>query len=231
MTTTPPTGPQDQSNPYGTPYGTAGQPMQPTEQFAQPGMPGQPAPYGAPAPQESKKKPFYKRAWFIILAVLVVIGIIAAATGGSDDDKDSSGAASSNDNTVSAPDAAEQVDAPAADNEDAGSDDSAGSEDSVPADFQSALRSAQSYSDMMHMSKAALFDQLTSEYADKFSPEAAQYAVDNIEADWNANALEKAKSYQDTMDMSPEGIRNQLTSEIEGFTQEEADYAIAHLDD
>ena len=69
MTTTPPTGPQDQSNPYGTPYGTAGQPMQPTEQFAQPGMPGQPAPYGAPAPQESKKKPFYKRAWFIILAV------------------------------------------------------------------------------------------------------------------------------------------------------------------
>ena len=173
MTTTPPTGPQDQSNPYGTPYGTAGQPMQPTEQFAQPGMPGQPAPYGAPAPQESKKKPFYKRAWFIILAVLVVIGIIAAATGGSDDDKDSSGAASSNDNTVSAPDAAEQVDAPAADNEDAAPD------DSVPADFQSALRKAERYSESSHMSQNGIYRQLTSEI-EGFTPEAVQYAVDNI---------------------------------------------------
>ena len=80
------------------------------------------------------------------------------------------------------------------------------------------------------MSQNGIYRQLTSEI-EGFTPEAAQYAVDNIEADWNANALEKAKSYQDTMDMSPEGIRNQLTSEIEGFTQEEADYAIAHLDD
>ncbi|HCT14158.1 MAG TPA: hypothetical protein DIW82_05005, partial [Corynebacterium nuruki] len=102
--------------------------------------------------------------------------------------------------------------------------------DDVPSDFRAALRSAERYSDMMHMSKAGLYDQLTSEYADKFSPEAAQYAVDNIDADWNANALESAKNYQETMSMSPEAIRDQLSSEYGGkFTQEEADYAVANL--
>lgn len=84
----------------------------------------------------------------------------------------------------------------------------------------------------MSMSKVAIYDQLTSEYAEKYSPEAAQYAVGNLKADYNANALKKAKSYQDTMAMSPEAIRDQLTSENgEKFTPEEADYAVQHLND
>ena len=91
------------------------------------------------------------------------------------------------------------------------------------------MNSAQSYSRLMHMSKQGIYNQLTSS-AEKFSPEAAQYAVDNVKADWNANALESAKSYQKTMNMSPEAIRSQLTSSAEGFTEEEADYAVSHLD-
>ena len=80
------------------------------------------------------------------------------------------------------------------------------------------------------MSKARLYDQLTSEYGGKFSAEAAQYAVDNVKADWNANALAMAKNYQETMAVAPEAIRDQLTSEAgEKFTAEEADYAIQHL--
>ena len=102
----------------------------------------------------------------------------------------------------------------------------------VPAEYKSALTKGTSYSKNLHMSKAGIYDQLTSEYGEKFSPEAAQYAVDNIQADWNANALAKAKSYQDNMAMSPEAIRDQLTSEYgEKFTAEEADYAIQHLND
>ena len=82
----------------------------------------------------------------------------------------------------------------------------------------------------MHMSKAGIYDQLTSENGEQFTAEEAQYAVDNIQADWNANALETAKNYQESMDMSPEAIRDQLTSESgEKFTAEEADYAIANL--
>ncbi|WP_228469910.1 Ltp family lipoprotein [Listeria welshimeri] len=100
------------------------------------------------------------------------------------------------------------------------------------AEGESALIKAQSYSDMMQMSKAGIYDQLTSEYGEKFSPEAAQYAVDNIEADFNINALGKAKDYQETMSMSPEAIRDQLTSEYgEKFTPSEANYAITHLND
>lgn len=102
----------------------------------------------------------------------------------------------------------------------------------VPVEYANALVKAQSYSEIMHMSKAGIYDQLTSEYGEKFSAEAAQYAVDTLSADWNANALAKAKSYQDTMAMSPDAIRDQLTSEYgEKFTAEEANYAVAHLND
>lgn len=102
----------------------------------------------------------------------------------------------------------------------------------VPAEYTSALKKAHTYSDTMHMSKQGIYDQLVSQNGEKFSAEAAQYAVDNLDADYNANALAKAKTYQDQMSMSPEAIRDQLTSDYgEKFTQEEADYAIAHLND
>ena len=75
-----------------------------------------------------------------------------------------------------------------------------------------------------------IYDQLTSEYGEKFKPKAAQYAIDHVKADWNKNALEKAKSYQKDQDMSPDAIRDQLTSNAgEKFTQEPADYAVSHL--
>jgi len=100
----------------------------------------------------------------------------------------------------------------------------------VPAEYAAALRKADSYANIMHMSKAGLYDQLTSQYGEQFSPEAAQYAVDNVKTDWNANALAKAKNYQQSMSMSPAAIHDQLTSEYgEKFTPEEADYAIANL--
>lgn len=103
---------------------------------------------------------------------------------------------------------------------------------SVPKEYKSALNKAASYANTMHMSKRGVYDQLVSDYGEKFSAEAAQYAIDNVKADWNANALAKAKNYQNTMNMSPAAIHDQLTSEYgEKFTQTEADYAIQHLND
>lgn len=102
--------------------------------------------------------------------------------------------------------------------------------DDVPSEYKSALKSAENYNKIIPMSKAGLLAQLTSEAGDKFSPEAGQYAVDNIKADWNENALKSAKTYQETMAMSPEAIREQLTSEYgDKYTAEEADYAVANL--
>lgn len=99
-------------------------------------------------------------------------------------------------------------------------------------EYQNALSKAESYSEIMHMSKKAIYDQLTSEYGEKFPADAAQYAIDNLDTDYKANALEKAKSYQKTMHMSKSAIYDQLVSEYgEQFTAEEAQYAIDHLDD
>lgn len=99
-------------------------------------------------------------------------------------------------------------------------------------EYQNALKKAESYSNTMHMSKQGIYNQLVSEYGEKFPADAAQYAIDNMVADWNANALEKAKSYQQTMNMSKSAIYNQLISQYgEKFTQSEAQYAIDHLED
>ncbi len=104
-------------------------------------------------------------------------------------------------------------------------------EESVPTEYRNALRKAERYSSSMHMSKQAIYDQLTSEYGEGFPEDAAQYAIDNIEADWEANALAKAKQYSDTMHMSKRGIYDQLTSEYgEKFTEDEAQYAIDNVE-
>lgn len=103
---------------------------------------------------------------------------------------------------------------------------------SVPKEYRNALRSAKTYSDMMHMSKQGIYDQLTSEYGDQFDVEAAQYAIDNIKGDYLESALKSAKNYQETMSMSKDAIYDQLTSEYgEKFTAEEAQYAIDNLDE
>ena len=77
--------------PYAQPPAPAGYPQQPGQDQPAYGPQGQPY-FGAPQPP--KKKPFYKRTWFLILAGLTVLGIIAsAANGGSTDNAGSAGTA------------------------------------------------------------------------------------------------------------------------------------------
>ena len=47
----------------------------------------------------------------------------------------------------------------------------------VPAEYESALAKARSYAENMHMSKAAVRDQLVSEYGESFPKAAADYAM------------------------------------------------------
>ncbi|MGN0556677.1 MAG: Ltp family lipoprotein [Acutalibacteraceae bacterium] len=102
----------------------------------------------------------------------------------------------------------------------------------VSIEYRNALKQAGTYSKMMHMSKKAIFDQLTSDYGGQFADDAAQYAIDNLDADYKYNALESAKTYQKVMSMSKSAIYDQLVSEYGGqFTAEEAQYAVDHLDD
>lgn len=100
-------------------------------------------------------------------------------------------------------------------------------EQEVPRENRNALRQAQRYVDMMAFSYQGLYDQLTSEYGGQFPAEAAQYAVDNVDVDWNDEAVESAQSYQDSIGMSDSALYDQLTSEYGGkFTPDQAQYAI-----
>lgn len=97
---------------------------------------------------------------------------------------------------------------------------------------KSALAQATSYANNQYMSQQGVYDQLVSAYGGQFSAEAAQFAIDNVVADWNANALQTAKNYQDQQNLSPAAIHDQLTSQYgEKFTSAQADYAIQHLND
>lgn len=100
----------------------------------------------------------------------------------------------------------------------------------VSSEFTSALNKAKIYSDTMHMSKIGIFEQLTSAIGEGFEVDAAQYAVDNVDADWNSNALKKATTYSTTMHMSKAAIYDQLISDMgEKYTAEEAQYAIDNM--
>lgn len=99
-----------------------------------------------------------------------------------------------------------------------------------PAGGNEALQKARDYSDLFHMSKAALYEQLTSEYGEGYSSEVAQYAIDHLNADYNYNALMKARSYRDDMGLSTDEIYEQLVSEYgEQFTPSQAQYAIDNM--
>lgn len=82
-----------------------------------------------------------------------------------------------------------------------------------------ALRSAQSYLDLMAFSHDGLVKQL--EY-EGYTHDDAVYAADNCGADWNEQAAKAAKDYIDLMPFSRDGLIKQL--EYEGYTHEQAVY-------
>lgn len=91
---------------------------------------------------------------------------------------------------------------------------------------ENAIRSAQSYVDLMPFSRAGLIDQLSSEYGEGFDRADAEFAVDHIDVDWFAEAVESAESYLDIMAFSRQGLIDQLTSEYgEQFTLKQATQA------
>lgn len=160
-------------------------------------------------PDRKAKKPIYKKWWFWVIVAVIVIAVLANL--GGNHGTANSGTANSGTGSSSV---------------------SSAKDNKKPsAEYTNALKKAKSYSETMYMSKQGIYDQLTSDYGEKFSADAAQYAVDNVQADWNANALEKAKTYQKTMSMSKSAIYDQLISDNgEKFTKEQAQYAIDHLD-
>lgn len=97
-------------------------------------------------------------------------------------------------------------------------------DDSVPLEYRNALKSAESYLSHSAFSKDGLYDQLKYE---KYSDDAASYAVNNVNTDWNENALKSAESYMSHSSFSKEGLYDQLV--YEKFTNEQARYAVDNI--
>ncbi len=176
------------------------------------------------------KKPFYKKVWFWIIIVVIVIAIGAGSSGG-DTSTDTSESTSAKQETTSDSSSTSTTET-ASDVEVKNDIVEEPEEEQVSKEFQNAYKKAEQYYSLMHMSKTAIYNQLTSEYGEQFPDDAAQYAVDKLDetADWNDAALQKAISYQDQMSMSSSAIYDQLTSEYgEQFTAEQAQYAIDNL--
>lgn len=96
-----------------------------------------------------------------------------------------------------------------------------------------ALESAYYFSNIHHMSRKELYGQLALEGGAGFTPDAAQYALDNMDVDWKENALETAREYYygEGFAMSKSMVFDQLSGDGgEGFSTEEAQYAIDHLE-
>lgn len=178
-------------------------------------------------PAEKPKKKGGCLKWGGIgVAALVLIGIGSSLSGGGDDSDTAASTSSSSTITssVNAESVTEEATAIVAPAEEEASTPQS---DDVPREYKNALRSAEQYLDFSSFSYAGLYDQLTSEYADNYPAEAAQYAVDNVEVDWNEEAVEAARQYQEFSAFSDAGLYDQLTSPYaDQFTPEQAQYAI-----
>lgn len=97
-------------------------------------------------------------------------------------------------------------------------------EDDVPREYESALRKAESYLDMFSMSAQGVRDQLEH---DEFGQDAIDYALENLETDWNEQAKKSAESYTELFDMSDAKLYDQLI--YKGFTEEQAQAGIDGL--
>ncbi|MGO1166271.1 MAG: Ltp family lipoprotein [Janibacter sp.] len=90
---------------------------------------------------------------------------------------------------------------------------------------ENAIRAAENYLDFMPFSKQGLIDQLSSDAGDGYPQDVAEFAVDNIEVDYNEQAKKAAKNYTDTMPFSKQGLIDQLSSDAgDGYTREQAEY-------
>ncbi|MCR6546870.1 Ltp family lipoprotein [Dehalobacterium formicoaceticum] len=166
---------------------------------------------------EKQRKPIYKRWWFIAIIAIFVIGAI-----GSIGEEDATVEKQPTEQVGATADADPLVAGEPKKEEPVKAD--------VPREFKNALKSAQNYVNIMPFSKEGLYDQLTSEYGDQYPAEAAQYAIENVQVDYNEEALEAAKNYQKIMPMSDQELFDQLTSEHgDNYTDSQAQYAIDNL--
>jgi len=96
---------------------------------------------------------------------------------------------------------------------------------------QQAVEAAQGYLGMgSGFSEQGLLKQLTSSAGSKFTEAQAEYAINNLNPDWDTQAVDAAKSYMQMGGFSQASLIQQLTSSYgSGFTEAQAEYAASQV--
>lgn len=96
---------------------------------------------------------------------------------------------------------------------------------------QQAVDAAQGYLQLgSGFSQESLIQQLTSSAGSGFALADAQFAVNYLHPDWDAQAVEAAQGYMKLGGFSASSLMQQLTSDAgNGFTQTQAEYAVAKV--
>lgn len=173
---------------------------------------------------EKKKKPIFKRWWFIALMVFVVIGIIGNL--GKDKEEEPT---SKNDNP---PIEREDEKTPDKEEPEKGKEPEKEPEKTPEKEPETketlsqknATGKAKDYIRIMAFSKQGLIDQLE---FDGFEEEDAIYGASNIDVDWKKQAVKKAEDYIRIMAFSRKGLIEQL--EFDGFKNNEASYGVDNI--
>lgn len=192
------------------------------------------SPEPASAPEESEKKPIYKQWWFWCIIAVVVVGIIVGivvAVGKKDDTqsttaKKASTTASTTFESTSAESTSATAESTTASTT-AQTTKAATTEDEEDKQsrYEYAVQKAKFLSDNMHMSRQAIFIELSESQGIK--EDAATYAVDRLNANYKANALATAKGYAQTQSDTDKIYDWLINNDL--FTEDEAQYAIDHL--
>ena len=113
------------------------------------------------------KKPMYKRAWLGALAIVIVAGTVGCSD--VDNSKEVNGgnvetvqevSQNNSENTIAENKSEDKID------------------NNVPMEYRSVMEKAKFYSDVLNMSKARMYEELTAGCG--FTAEEAQYAIDNL---------------------------------------------------
>ena len=185
--------------------------------------------------QNNNVKPWYKIWWvWVIISAFFFLFLICIVGANVNDDKSTDKAdttqVSKNDDSDS--NDTSNDDSNSSDTSSSSSDTSNDDYDSNGTDDQQkALDQANYFANDANMSKAKIYEQLTSSYGGNFSSSDANYAISHLDGvDWNQNALATAQKYVDDYHMSKSELYDQLTSSYgEQFTASQAQYAINNL--
>lgn len=181
--------------------------------------------------QYDQQEPRSKRTQYIGPIIILVIAVAAAIFGvmwSSDEDNTTSEQETTTEDTTTEdavppnqPDGTQYLDQVQQQHPDASSEE------------QEALAAAQAESDLYIVSEYLLEELLTNpEYEYGFSQEAADFAVQNVEVDWNEEAYQFASlAREEYPDSTDEEIENLLQHQDGGpqFSAEQTEYALSKL--